>query len=81
MRNWFVLNGVDSRDFGVYISGQGTFSAPRREYDMISIPGRNGDLVGNEKRLENSGRFYDVVQNPVKRLAFPVLSTWMNTSM
>lgn len=53
MRNWFVLNGVDSRDFGVYISGQGTFSAPRREYDMISIPGRNGDLVGNEKRFEN----------------------------
>jgi phage-related protein len=53
MRNWFVLNGVDSRDFGVYISGQGTFSAPRREYNMIPIPGRNGDLVGNEKRFEN----------------------------
>ena len=53
MRNWFTLNGVDSRDFGVYISGQGTFSAPRREYNMIPIPGRNGDLVGNEKRFEN----------------------------
>ncbi len=53
MRNYFILNGVDSRDFGVYISGQGTFSAPRREYNMIPIPGRNGDLVGNEKRLEN----------------------------
>ena len=53
MRNYFTLNGVDSRDFGVYISGQGTFSAPRREYNMIPIPGRNGDLVGNEKRFEN----------------------------
>lgn len=53
MRNYFTLNGVDSRDFGVYITGSGTFSAPRREYSMVPIPGRNGDLVGNEKRFEN----------------------------
>lgn len=53
MRNYFTLNGVDSRSFGVYISGQGTFSAPRREYNMVPIPGRNGDLVGNEKRFGN----------------------------
>lgn len=53
MRNYFTLNGVDSRDFGVYITGSGTFSAPRREYNMVPIPGRNGDLVGNEKRFEN----------------------------
>ena len=53
MRNYFTLNGVDSRDFGVYISGQGTFSASRREYNMVPIPGRNGELVGNEKRFEN----------------------------
>ena len=53
MRNYFTLNGVDSRNYGVYISGQGTFSAPRREYNMIPIPGRNGNLVGSEKRFEN----------------------------
>lgn len=53
MRNYFTLNGVDSRDFGVYISGQGTFSAPRRDYNMVPIPGRNGDIVGIEKRFEN----------------------------
>lgn len=53
MRNYFTLAGVDSRDFGVYISGQGTFSAPRRDYNMIPVPGRNGDIVGIEKRFEN----------------------------
>ena len=53
MRNYFVLNNVDSRDFGVYISGQGTFKAPSRVYNMVTIPGRNGDLVGYEKRFEN----------------------------
>lgn len=53
MRNYFVLDDVDIRNFGVYISGQGTFSAPRREYNMIRVPGRNGDVVGNERRFEN----------------------------
>lgn len=53
MRNYLVFDGGDSRDFGVYISGQGTFSSPVRSYDIRSVPGRNGDLVGSEKRLEN----------------------------
>lgn len=58
MRNWFTLDGVDSRDFGVYISGQGTFSAPGRDYNMIPVPGRNGDLVGPEKRFLNGTLTY-----------------------
>lgn len=58
MRNYFTLDGVDSRSFGVYISGQGTFSAPGREYNMVPIPGRNGDLVGPERRFENGSLVY-----------------------
>ena len=53
MRNYFILNGVDSRDYGVYISGQGTFSAPQKAYTFYNIPGRNGALLGNDHRLEN----------------------------
>lgn len=58
MRNYFTLNGVDSRDFGVYISGQGTFNASGRAYNIVPIPGRNGDLVGPEKRLLNGTLTY-----------------------
>lgn len=53
MRNYFTLDGVDSRTMGVYISGQGTFSSPARAVDFIPVPGRNGDLIGLETRLEN----------------------------
>lgn len=53
MRNYFILNGKDSRDFGVYISGQGTFGAPSKAYNFYDIPGRNGALIGSEKRLDN----------------------------
>lgn len=58
MRNYFTLNGVDSRNFGVYISGQGTFNAPARDYNVIPVPGRNGDLVGPEKRFLNGTLTY-----------------------
>ena len=58
MRNYFTLGGTDSRTFGVYISGQGTFNAPTRESDMLSIPGRNGDLIGFGSRLANAELTY-----------------------
>lgn len=53
MRNYFTLGGVDSRDYGVYISGQGAFNSPARELNLIAVPGRDGDLIGLEKRLQN----------------------------
>lgn len=53
MRNYFTFDGIDSRSFGVYISGQGTFKAPARSYDAMEIPGRNGALLGIDSRLGN----------------------------
>lgn len=59
MRNYFILDGIDSRNFGVYISGQGTFSAPQKAYQFYNVPGRNGSLLGNEHRLENINVSYE----------------------
>lgn len=53
MRNYLIIDGADSRDFGVYISGQGTFSAPARAYNMLTVPGRDGELIGPERRFQN----------------------------
>lgn len=53
MRNYLLFNGIRSSDYGVYISGQGTFKSPARAYDPISVPGRDGDILGPATRLEN----------------------------
>lgn len=53
MRNYLTFGGVDSRSYGVFISGSGIFDSPTREYEMISIPGRDGALIGMEKRFGN----------------------------
>lgn len=40
-------------EFGVWISGSGTFDAPSRDVSFVSVPGRNGDLLFDNGRFEN----------------------------
>ena len=51
--NHLTYDGVDSSDFGVFISGDGAFDAPARRGEVISIPGRNGSLFMDEGVFEN----------------------------
>lgn len=53
MWNSFTYDNVDSADYGVFISGDAVFNAPVKSYEMIPIPGRNGDLAVYGKRYEN----------------------------
>lgn len=49
----FVFDGIDSRDYGVYISGDAVFNAPERDVEMIEIPGRNGAFALDKGRFFN----------------------------
>lgn len=49
----FTFDGVDSKDFGVYISDTGAFNAPERDVEMIEIPGRNGAYALDKGRFNN----------------------------
>lgn len=53
MQNSLIFGGVDSADYGIYIGGEGVFNAPKRDAEMISIPGRNGAFVLDKGRFEN----------------------------
>ena len=53
MVQYFTFAGKNCLDFKVYISGQGTYTAPARLYSAYEVPGRNGDLLVDEKRFEN----------------------------
>lgn len=52
--NYFRYAGKNSTDFGVWISGESTFSSPEKDIEAVAIPGRNGTLT-----IDN-GRFYNV---------------------
>lgn len=53
MRNYITYGGKNLKDFGVYISGSGTFNAPERDRKTVAIPGRNGDLTLDNGRYKN----------------------------
>lgn len=52
-RGMITYGGRNLADFGVYISGNGTFNAPERDVKMVAIPGRNGDLTLDNGRFKN----------------------------
>lgn len=47
------FDGIDLRDYGVYITGEAVFNAPERDVDVIVIPGRNGSFVRDNGRFSN----------------------------
>lgn len=48
-----IFDGEDSRDYGVYITGEAVYNAPERDVEMISIPGRSGAFALDKGRFEN----------------------------
>ena len=53
MIHYLTFAGKSSRDFGVFISGAKTFGSGARDFEQISIPGRNGDLLFDNGRFKN----------------------------
>jgi len=53
MRNSIIFGGIDSADFGIYIGGEGVFNAPKRAVEMVTVPGRNGDIAIDQGHYEN----------------------------
>lgn len=48
-----IFDGEDSRNYGVYITGEAVYNAPERDVEMISIPGRSGQFALDNGRFEN----------------------------
>lgn len=49
----FYFKGINSKDMGIYISGSGTFNAPERDIQRVEIPGKDGELLIDNKRFKN----------------------------
>lgn len=56
----FWFDGRCCSDFGIVASGSGTFNAPERDRDTVSVAGRNGDLTFDKGRYKNVTVAYPV---------------------
>ena len=53
MGHYLTFGSANSSTYGVLLSGEGVFNAPKRDVEMISIPGRNGEYALDRGRFEN----------------------------
>ena len=51
--NSITFGNVNSADYGIYISGEGVFDAPKRVVETVEVPGRNGKVVIDQGRWDN----------------------------
>ena len=55
-----MFNGRSSRDIGLEVETFPNYIAPEKIYDIVHVPGRNGDLVIDTKTYKNVPREYKV---------------------
>lgn len=53
MRHYFVINGRDSRDFECFLAESNMLDSPEKDFNAVSVPGRNGDLLQDNGRFKN----------------------------
>lgn len=80
LRNHFVFDGKSSLEYGIGISGSGTYNKPARRIEKVTVPGRNGDLVledGSYENIDYTFPAYIVEELPlrIEALAAMLLST------
>lgn len=69
-----------SSEFGIYISGSGTFNAPERDVQTISVPGRDGDLVIDNGRFKNITVSYPAFIREMFKINVAGARRWLATS-
>lgn len=65
MRNYLVFGGIDTRDYGIYISGYRKQKIPQRPYEVVQVPGRFGDLLVGGNSMQNEEIRYPAFFAPV----------------
>ncbi|MCM1328845.1 MAG: hypothetical protein NC253_05325 [Ruminococcus sp.] len=70
----FTYHGLNSLDFGVYIkrNGKGPYNSGARNVTVISVPGRNGDIIIDNGNYENVKITYNcrALPKPAKYASF-----------
>lgn len=55
-----IYNGKSSREFGLEVETFPEYQSPKRSYEKVHVPGRNGDLIIDTGCWENAVRTYEV---------------------
>lgn len=55
-----IFNGIPSTNYGIHVETPPVYATPERDYEVVHIPGRNGDLVLDNGSYKNVTRKYTI---------------------
>lgn len=62
-----IFNGISSQDYGIQVEHPPGYQTPARDYEVIHIPGRNGDLVIDNGSYQNVTRSYQIAVGSLEK--------------
>lgn len=62
-----IFNGTPSLDYGILVEHPPGYQTPARDYEMIHIPGRTGDLAIDSGSYQNVSRSYQIAFGDVRK--------------
>lgn len=78
-----IYNGQSSKDFGLEVETFPAYESPKRSYEKVHIPGRNGDLIIDSGCWENATRTYEVSVGSLERDYYRMMndvSEWLRST-
>ena len=83
----FILNGKSNKDFNLKIKNSNHLLKPKKKLELISIPGRTGDLIIDEGVRENFTLIIDLyldIRNDCRRFSIKEfcdeIDMWLNNT-
>lgn len=55
-----IFNGISSKDYHIQVEHPPGYDTPERDYEMVHVPGRNGDLYIEKNSYQNTKRTYEI---------------------
>lgn len=55
-----IFNDISSRDYDIQVEKLPDYETPEKDYDIIHVPGRNGDVIIDKGSYKNTRRRYQL---------------------
>lgn len=78
-----IYNGISSLDFRIQVEHPPGYDTPSRDYEIVHVPGRNGDVIIDKKSYQNITRTYPIsIGDPEQNFAdlANTISEWLHSA-
>lgn len=78
-----IFNGNSSLDYGIQVEQPPEYQTPAKDYDIIHVPGKNGDVVIDKGSYKNVSRNYKISSGYLDSEFTPLanrISEWLHSA-